>query len=349
MEIKTTEAAILVETGKPLVIDTIELPDKLMPGQVLVRVITSGICGAQINEIDAVKGPDKFLPHLLGHEGFAEVIEVGPAVVKVKSGDHVIMHWRPSAGIQSETPKYKFRNKIVNAGWVTTFNKHAVVSENRITKIDADSDRFFAPMYGCALTTALGVLENDAKLTHRDSLLIAGFGGVGVAILQFAKYLNVQSIIVLEKNEVKRVEAMALGADHFVVSSTKGETISVLAEIAKTIGKPSVAIETTGHPQVIEMCYESTRDDGRVVLVGVPRIGNLASIYTLPLHFGKSITGSKGGGSIPDIDIPFISNLVNNRKIDSSKFPVNVSKFADLNQAISDLRGGISGRIVIEM
>ncbi len=48
-------AAILVESRKPLVIDEIEsLP--LEAGQVLVKVHCSGICGAQINEIDAVKG-----------------------------------------------------------------------------------------------------------------------------------------------------------------------------------------------------------------------------------------------------------------------------------------------------
>ena len=78
LSVKTTTAAILVESGSPLVIDEIALPSDLGAGQVLVEVITSGICGAQINEIDAVKGPDKFLPHLLGHEGFARVLEIGP-------------------------------------------------------------------------------------------------------------------------------------------------------------------------------------------------------------------------------------------------------------------------------
>ncbi len=61
------KAAILTESKKPLVVDEIEYPKKLEYGQVLVDVFFSGICGAQINEIDAAKGPDKFLPHLLGH------------------------------------------------------------------------------------------------------------------------------------------------------------------------------------------------------------------------------------------------------------------------------------------
>ena len=124
------KSAILVKSKQPLIIDDIGLPDTIDFGQVLVDVHYSGICGAQINEIDAVKGPDKFLPHLLGHEGSGIVKEVGLGVSTVKEGDHVVLHWRPSAGIQSPTPKYNWDSRTVNAGWVTTFNEQAIISEN---------------------------------------------------------------------------------------------------------------------------------------------------------------------------------------------------------------------------
>ena len=75
--IKKMKSAILVESKKPLIIADIELPNRLDFGQVLVKISYSGICGAQINEIDAVKGTDKFLPHLLGHEGSGIVEEIG--------------------------------------------------------------------------------------------------------------------------------------------------------------------------------------------------------------------------------------------------------------------------------
>ena len=70
------KAAILAESKNPLIVADINLPEKLDVGQVLVKLHYSGICGAQINEIDAVKGPDKFLPHLLGHEGSGVVQEM---------------------------------------------------------------------------------------------------------------------------------------------------------------------------------------------------------------------------------------------------------------------------------
>ena len=134
------KAAILVNLKAPLEMAEIESPAQLNYGQVLVKVHYSGICGAQINEIEGAKGPDKFLPHLLGHEGYATVSETGDGVRTVKKGDKVVMHWRPSNGIQSQTPTYQWNGKTVNAGWVTTFNDHAIVSENRLTPIPADFD-----------------------------------------------------------------------------------------------------------------------------------------------------------------------------------------------------------------
>src|SRR5262245_61113528 len=146
MDVKTAKAAILAESRKPLLIDEITLPDRLEHAQVLVRVHTSGICGAQINEIDAVKGPDRFLPHLLGHEALATVIENGPGVTSCARDDMVIMHWRPGKGMQSQTPAYAWNGRKLNAGWVTTFNDYAVVSENRVTPVPASIDRTSAPL-----------------------------------------------------------------------------------------------------------------------------------------------------------------------------------------------------------
>ena len=140
MQVKTAKAAILAQSRQPLIVDEITLPDALNVGQVLVKILHTTICGAQINEIAAAKGPDKFLPHLLGHEASAVVIETGIGVTNVKAGDTVVLHWRPSLGIQCPPPAYKWRGEKLNAGWVTTFSDYAVVSENRMTVIPPDFD-----------------------------------------------------------------------------------------------------------------------------------------------------------------------------------------------------------------
>src|SRR3990172_10629425 len=141
------KAAILVEQNTPLVVADVILPERLSFGQVLVKVHYSGICGAQINEIEGAKGPDKFLPHLLGHEGSGTVVAAGRGVKRVKPGDRVIMHWRQADGIQADAPAYSWNGRKVNAGGVTTFNNYAIVSENRITPIPHDFDLSLSPLF----------------------------------------------------------------------------------------------------------------------------------------------------------------------------------------------------------
>jgi len=349
LSIGTTIAAILVESRQPLVLDEIKLPPDLSPGQVLVEVITTGICGAQINEIDAVKGPDKFLPHLLGHEGFAKVLEIGPGVTTVSPNDFVVMHWRPGSGIQANPAIYEWQGKPLNAGWVTTFNHHAVISENRLTKIlPGDHDKNLLPLLGCALTTALGVLEVDARANFRDSILIFGSGGVGLALIIMAKIFGINNIVVVDTSDTKLKHASSLGASHTVKFTNKVETLDKLNRI---YGKllPSVAIDTTGNTDAIELCYEVSSNAGRVILVGVPKSDSKAKIYTLPLHFDKIIKGSHGGGSKPDIDIPILLDLIHRRVLNFTGYPIKNFRLEEINEALMELRSGmIAGRIVID-
>ena len=182
----TMRAAILVEQKKPLVIDEVQLPDSLEIGQVLVKVHFSGICGSQIGEINGAKGPDAYLPHLLGHEASGVVLEVGPGVKHVKPGDLVVMHWRKGLGIEGDPPKYMWRGNKLNAGWIATFNEYAIISENRVTPIAPSVDPQIAALFGCAVTTGFGVIENNAKLKIGESVVVFGAGGVGLNIVQLS-------------------------------------------------------------------------------------------------------------------------------------------------------------------
>ena len=153
-----TPAAILVEQKKPLELAEVELP-KLGYGQVLVEIMATRICGSQIGEIDGVKGPDKYLPHLLGHEAGGVVREVGAEVTQVAPGDRVVCHWRPGAGIQARPAKYRKEGLRVNAGNITTFQHYSVISENRLTKVPADTDFELCCLLADTLTTGFGVVS----------------------------------------------------------------------------------------------------------------------------------------------------------------------------------------------
>ncbi len=150
-----TEAAVLVELAKPLVMAELEIPT-LKPGQALVEIAYSGACGSQVNEVMGLKGEDKWLPHCLGHEGTGTVLETGSSVAKVKAGDKVVLSWIKGSGIEAGGTVYKCGAKTVNAGAVTTFQRHALVSENRLTLVPAGLSMEVAVLLGCAAPTGMG-------------------------------------------------------------------------------------------------------------------------------------------------------------------------------------------------
>jgi S-(hydroxymethyl)glutathione dehydrogenase/alcohol dehydrogenase len=348
MKIRTGRAAILAESRKPLVVDEIAMPEALDAGQVLVRVLYTTICGAQINEIDALKGPDKFLPHLLGHEASAEVVETGPGVTTVKPGDTVVLHWRPGSGIQCRTPAYSWRGEKLNAGWVTTFNEYAVISENRMTPIPADFDLKIAPLLGCAVTTAAGVINNDAHLKIGESVVIFGVGGVGLNVVQFAALAGGHPIVAVDLLDHKLEMARSRGATH-VLNSTGMSGEQVAEAIRAIVGRdgPDKIIETTGVKPVIENAYELTHKDGGLVLVGVPH--EKVTINTLRVHFNMVLTGSEGGSAKPQIDIPRIIRLVKDGKLSFDGIITDEFALDDINPAFDLVRSGKAGRVLINV
>ena len=339
------KAAILVESKKPLVVANIDLPKKIEYGQVLVKIFYSGICGAQVNEeIDAAKGPDKFLPHLLGHEGSGVVEKIGDGVATVKPGDHVVLHWRKSKGIQSGTPKYLWNGKRVNAGWITTFNEKAIVSENRLTVIPKDFDMRTAALFGCAVTTGFGVVNNDAKIKIGQSVLIFGVGGLGLNIAYASSMVSAYPIVGIDLHEHKIDLGKKFGLTHGITIKSN----NLEKEIYNIIGMKGAdaVIETTGITKVIEQAYQLTASDGKTILVGVPK-GKI-SIYSLPLHFDKKLTGSHGGSSDPDNDIPRYIRLINNNKMSLKNLITHEFDLAEINKAIDLFRSGKAGRIIIK-
>jgi len=344
---KTMRAAILVAQRQPLAVEEVELPGSLAAGQVLVKVHYSGICGSQIGEVDGAKGADRFLPHLLGHEGSGTVIDTGPGVRHVKAGDKVVMHWRKGLGIESETPRYSWKGRPLNAGWITTFNEYAIVSENRVTPIPMDSDMEVAALFGCAVTTGFGVVLNNAKVRIGDSVVVFGSGGIGLNIVQAAALVTAYPIVAVDIYEAKLELARKLGASHLINARTADARRAIEKICPQGV---DVFIDNTGQPAVIEMGYELTKPNGRITLVGVPSKGSNVSIHSLPLHFGKELRGSHGGEAVPHEDIPRYGALYRSGRIQLRELITDRFGLEEINTAIGKMRAGeISGRCLVRM
>lgn len=331
------KAAILIKQNAPLIVGALEAPPFDI-GQVLVKVHASGICGAQLGEISGAKGPDPWLPHLLGHEGGGVVVEVGSGVSIVKPGDHVVMHWRKGLGINSKLPVYKLGDVNVGGGWITTFNEYAIVSENRLTRIDKNIPFEIAALMGCAVTTALGLINNEAKLKIGESIIVAGCGGVGLNVIQGAAIVGAQPIIAFDRNPNKIPMAMKAGASNGV-NSLYGLPLT------------DVFVDCTGSVDVIAAGYELIKPaGGRLILVGQPTHREALILPSMRQHYcGKTVMDSQGGLTDPGIDIPRYLGLYQAGKLPLEQFITHRFPLDQVNEALDTVRGGNAGRVILDM
>jgi S-(hydroxymethyl)glutathione dehydrogenase/alcohol dehydrogenase len=202
-------------------------------------------------------------------------------------------------------------------------------------------------LLGCAVTTALGVITNNAKLGVGESIAVFGAGGVGLNIIQFAAKAGAHPIIGIDLHDHKLDLARNLGATH----TLNARSSDLPADIRKIVGAQGVdvAVENTGLAEVIETAYEVAAPQGRVILVGVPaKAARRPCFYTLPLHFKKVLTGSEGGDCRPDIDIPKLVRLCQAGKLELQSLVGRRYNLEQINQAIDDLKSGrLAGRCMV--
>jgi Zn-dependent alcohol dehydrogenase len=343
MIIKKFKAAILKKKKNNLIFRDIYFKDELKRGQVFVKLKYSGICGKQIDEIDGIGGKDPYLPHLLGHEGSGIVLKIGPGVKKVKKNDNVILHWIKSNGIQSETPKYFLKNKIINAGWVTTFNEYAIVSENRVTKIAKGYSLKKACLFGCVATTGLGLATNELNLKYKDILLVVGVGGLGQVIVQSAKNYKIKKIIAIDVNNLALKKAKKFGAD--IVLNIKNE------KNLKNLKKLNInkAVVTTGNIKAIEKTIKILSLPSICYIMGVPKKQGFMKVNAWNIMHDQTIKGSLGGNTFPEKDIPKFINLEKAGKINLNKIIYKTINFNEINKGIKMFKSlKTTGRILVK-
>ncbi len=342
-------AAVLEKLHSPLTIGDVE-PGPLGVGQALVKVLVSGICGSQLQEIAGNKGNEKFLPHMLGHEGCGIVEEIGPGTTTVKKGDKVVMHWRKGDGIEADFPVYSFGGRTMRSGKVTTFNQYALVSENRVTTVPSETPGDFCALLGCGLSTALGTMIDEAKVRPGEAVLIVGLGGLGASLVRAAQLVGAAPIIAIDIVEAKRSMAASLGANLFInVSDTDPHEA-----IRSLLGTPEVdvIVETSGRPKSIAGTLPLLAGGGRYILLGQPQPGEtveLANAYHLFGGEGKSITATQGGQFLPSRDIPRYTRLQRAGLLRFEDLITHRTTLDGLNDAIGLMRAGQANRIFIDL
>jgi S-(hydroxymethyl)glutathione dehydrogenase/alcohol dehydrogenase len=316
-------------------------------GQVLVKVVFSGVCRSQLMEVQGARGEDKWLPHLLGHEGSGIVVDIGPGVTKVKKGDEVILGWIKGNGIDAPGVQYKLGDIKVNAGPIATFCNYAVISENRLTLKPPELAFDTAVLFGCALVTGAGMVTNQIKPKVSQSVVVVGLGGVGMSALLALVASGVENLIAIDIDEGKLDFAAANGVKKVFKYQN---SVLLKNEIYKeTNGGADYCVESAGTVKSIEFGLSIINAQGHLLFASHPPANETISINPHELICGKEITGSWGGAVMPDIDIPKLFMMFKKSNIDINKMLSKVYELTEINEALSDLRNGKVLRPLIRM
>lgn len=342
-----TKAAVLFETGKPLRILELTIPD-LRPGQVLVDIAYSGVCHSQLNEVRGHKGPDRFLPHTLGHEGAGTVVAIGPGVVKTRPGDAVVLSWLKGSGADVPGTVYESGEGPINSGAISTFMRRTVTCENRVTVVPESMPGNLGALLGCAIPTGAGVVFNTSGLARGDAVAVFGAGGVGLSAVMGAAAVGAAPIIAVDLVADKLAKARELGATH-TVNPGEGDPVAAIRNLTGGRGV-RVAIECAGQVAAMEAAFESVAPGGGLcVIAGNPPHGQTLRVNPYSLIGGKRLVGTWGGESRPDVDIPryvdmFLSGRLPLERLGTEQYPLE-----RVNEALADLEEGRVLRAMIRL
>lgn len=341
-----TEAAVLTRVGGPLEVLEVVVPS-LAPGQVLVEVNYSGVCGTQLGEVEGTRGDDPWLPHCLGHEGTGVVLEVGPQVTMTKAGDNVVLSWIQGPGLATAGAKYEGPTGPVNSGPVATLLRHAVVGESRLTVVPPGLSPRAAVALGCPAPTGMGSIRNVLGIDAGESLVVFGAGGVGLFAILEASESQAKPIVCVDPLSARRRTALEWGATHALDPAgpdLKDRLTALLGSGARAV------VDATGNPEVLRLAIDlAVPRGGQVVVVGNAPYGSSVSIDPQVFNQGKSIRGTWGGDASPALDFPWMAERLAGSAAKVESLYSDPYRLADVNEAFAAMANGTIGRALIDM
>jgi S-(hydroxymethyl)glutathione dehydrogenase/alcohol dehydrogenase len=289
-------------------------------------------------EVKGGRGPDPWLPHLLGHEGSGEVLAIGEGVTKVKPGDAVILGWLKGSGLEAPGARYRYGDEIINSGRVTTFSTHTIVSENRVTLKPEGLPLDVAVLFGCALPTGAGMVLNQVQPLSGATVAVVGLGGVGLSALMALKGFDCAQIIAIDISTEKLALAKDLGATHTL---QVGQDSIYDQVMALTDGGVDICVESAGSVDTIELGFSLIRKGGgRLWFASHPPEGEMIRLAPHDLISGKNIFGTWGGSSFPDRDIPRMAEIFRKGNVPLDRLLTRRYSLEQVNEALADLEAG---------
>jgi len=365
-----TRAAVALEAGKPLSIETVNL-DGPRDGEVLVEIKATGICHTDEFTLSGAD-PEGLFPAILGHEGAGIVVDVGKGVTSVKKGDHVIPLYTPECrecdyctsgrtnlcqairetqgqGLMPDgTSRFSIgKDRLFHYMGTSTFSNYTVLPEIAVAKVREDAPFEKICYIGCGVTTGIGAVINTAKVEPGDNVVVFGLGGIGLNVIQGARLVGANKIVGVDLNPGRRAIAEAFGMTHFVnPSEVEGDLVPYLVDL--TNGGADHSFECIGNVEVMRQALECCHKGwGKSTIIGVAPAG--AEIATRPFQLvtGRTWQGTAFGGAKGRTDVPKIVDWYMDGKINIDDLITHVMPLDQINDAFDLMHKGESIRSVV--
>lgn len=262
------KAAVVHAFGEPLTIDEMPVP-RPGPGQILVKVVTSGVCHTDLHAADGDWPVKPKLPLVPGHEGAGYVAAVGAGVTSVKEGDRVGVPWLHDACGLCEyclTGWETLCHDQHNTGYSVDggFAEYVLAPAAYVGRIPDGLDFVAAAPVLCAgVTTYKAIKETQTR--PGEWLAVVGVGGLGHMAVQYAKAMGLH-VAAVDITPDKLDLARRLGAEITVNAKDEDPVEAVKRETGGVHGVVVAAVSASTFRQAIAML----RRGGTCSMVGLP-------------------------------------------------------------------------------
>src|SRR6185369_16944918 len=264
-------AAVLEEFGKPLNVQEVDLADP-KDGEALVRLVACGVCHTDLYTASGVD-PSGYAPTVLGHEGAGVVEAVGPGVMDLAVGDHVVTLFSPQCGecIHCRDDRTNLCLAIreqQNRGYLpdgttrlrrdgeeirhfmgtSTFAEATVMPEIALAKVSPEAPLDRACLFACGLSTGLGAAMNTARVERGSTCVVFGAGMVGLGAVAGCRLQGAERIVCVDLSDERLGLARGQGATDTVVGGPDG--VERVLELVGPLGA-DYTFEATGNVAVM--------------------------------------------------------------------------------------------------
>jgi len=354
------KAAVCHAFNEPMVIEEVELRAP-QAGEVEVSIDAVAVCHSDISLWQG--GFGGATPAVFGHEAAGIVTALGAGVKGLELGDsvavtliracgecpscgsgHPTVCENPGDGKNSplSTPQ---GDAMWQALFTGAFAEKVVVDQSQLVKIPADMPKDAAALMSCGVITGVGAAVNTANIRPGQNVVVIGAGGVGLNAIQGARLAGAARIVAVDMNPGKLEAAKEFGATHGVLA--EGKPFKEVQKIFGGRGADAVLV-TVGVASVYDLAPRYLANRGKVVMVGMPHFGQMASYSPLLMaDMGQSIVGSKMGDVVIKRDIPWMVDLYSQERLKLDELITGRWPLEQVNEAIADTMAGHARRNVI--